>query len=581
MIPQGFIEEIQEKTDIVDLISSYIPLKRAGRNFKALCPFHNEKTPSFFVSPQRQIFHCFGCGQGGGVLQFLMLYERMSFIESVEFLARRLGISIPYQKVSSKDRLKIILYDVVKEACSFFHNNLISLPSAKEALDYLNSRGINKEIVDMFSIGYAPLGNRLIGYMRKRGVTIDILEKASLVVSKQNGSYVDLFRDRIIFPIYDVRKRPVGFGARIIKDKKDVPKYINSFENILYSKREHLFGLSLSKEEIVNKNSVIVTEGYLDMITPFACGIKNIVASLGTALTIEQIRIIKRYTNNIILVFDSDKAGEKATLKAVDSLIEEGMKAEIAQIPKGLDLDLAIREKGVKFVLSLLEKRIDFFDYKVDIFRNLYDIESIEGKVKIAEELLGTISKLTSEVEKYEYIKKLSQILKVKETVLLSEIRKIDKNIRREGAFFAKRIETIPLVEKIVIKSMFSNKKVSYALKDKLNAGDFSHPLAKKTFTLFMEKVKEQPSFTYRDLLGIINDKEISSFLSEIMMDDGVKIDKNLLKDCVAKLRRNRLKTIREEIKQQIRQAESLHDTARVRELMARFNKINSEVRNG
>ncbi len=583
MIPQEFIEEIQQRTDIVDLISGYIPLKRAGRNFKALCPFHNEKTPSFFVSPQRQIFHCFGCGKGGGVLQFLMLYERMNFVEAVELLAKRAGVSIPYQRSSPKDRLKIVLYEVVEEASRFFHSNLISSNEGKEARGYLQKRGIDEDIIKLFHIGYAPLGNRLIGYMRKKGITLDILEKASLVVTKEGGGYSDLFRDRIIFPICDIRKRTIGFGARALKDKEGLPKYINSFENSIYNKRRHLFGLHLAKEEIISKDSVVVTEGYLDMITPFKAGIKNIVASLGTALTIEQIQLIKRYASRVILVFDSDKAGESATLRALDLLLGEGLKTEVVRMPEGLDLDLAIRKNGVEFVKSLLDKRVDFFDYKIEMLRRLYDVESIEGKAKVAQQMLITISRLTSEVEKYEYIKKLSTVLRVKEAALFSELRKVEKEergIKREMAASLGKEEPVPIAEKIIIKSMLANKKVFSALKDKLNADDFSHSLSKKTFMFFIGKA-QHGHFTYSDFLISTDDSAISSFVSEIMMDETIKVDKDTLRECVVKLKRNRIKAIKEQLRDQLRIAENLHDTKRTKELIEKFNKINSEVRNG
>jgi len=582
MIPQEFIEEVQQKTDIVDLISGYVPLKRAGRNFKTQCPFHDEKTPSFFVNPQKQIFHCFGCGEGGGALQFLMLYDKFSFPEAVEVLAKRLGMQIPYQRASAKDKIKTILYDVVQEALQFFHHNLLSMEEALGARNYLDKRGITKDIINNFNIGYAPRNNRLIGYMRKRSITLDILEKASLVVSRSAGGYRDLFIERIIFPIYDVRHRVIGFGARRIKDKEGIPKYINSFENPLYSKREHLFGLNFSKDEIIKKDNVIVTEGYLDMITPFNAGIKNIVASLGTALTLEQIRLVKRYTNNIVLVFDSDKAGQSATLRAVDQIIENGLNIRIVHMPEGFDLDLAVREKGAGFVASLLDKRTDFFDYKIDILRSLYDLDSIEGKVKIAGGMLSTISKLNSEIEKYEYIKKLSAVLGVRETVLVAELRKIDKGVDKhhKESYINKTDIVMPMAEKMIIRAVLSSNKVLAAVKKRINEEDFSHPLARKTFSLVLQNtVKDEvPS---KSLLSLTSDTGIASFVSHIMMEDMGRIDKDILRDCIVKLRINRTKIIKESLKNQIRQAENSKDMGKVRSLMSEFQKINSEAKNG
>ena len=584
MIPQEFIEEVQQKTDIVDLISSYIPLKRAGRNFKAQCPFHNEKTPSFFVNPQKQIFHCFGCGAGGGALQFIMLYDKLSFPEAVEVLAKRLGMQIPYQKVSAKDKIRTKLYDVVRDASEFFHKNLFSMKEASAARNYLSRRGVTESIIDSFNIGYAPVGGMLIDYMRKCGVTLDVLEKASLVVPKANGGYKDLFRARIMFPIYDVRSRAIGFGARRIEDKEGVPKYINSFENPLYSKRQHLFGLNFSKDEIIKKDNVIVTEGYMDMIIPFAAGIRNIVASLGTALTLEQIRLIKRYTNNIVLIFDSDKAGESATLRAVDLLVENGLNIGIVRMPEGFDLDSAVRAKGVNFVGQLLNKRVDFFDYKVSTLRSLYDPDSIEGKVKIAEHMLSTISKVNSEIEKYEYIKKLSSVLKVKETVLIAELKKADVKFNRIRQYQMpqgnRQSIVLPMAEKIIIRTVLSNSKVLAAVKKKVNAEDFSHPLARKTFSL-ISQYEMKDAYSSGAFLGSIVDKEVSGFVSRIMMEDIGRIDKSALRDCVLKLRANRAKAAKERLKDEMRQAESRKDIGRVKSLMSEFQKINSEAKNG
>jgi len=581
MIPQSFIEEIQQRTDIVELISSYIPLKRSGRSFKALCPFHSERTPSFFVNPQKQIFHCFGCGEGGGSLQFLMLYDKVSFTEAIDILAKRLGLTVPYQETRGKEKLKSLLYEVTYEASIFFYKNLISLKESEPALNYLKSRGITKEIIDKFRIGYAAGKNNLLDYMRAKNFTLEILEKASLVTAKSSGGYLDLFRDRVIFPIFDIRNRVVGFGARTLREKEGVPKYINSFENPLYSKRDHLFGLNFSKEEILKKDSVIVTEGYLDMVTPYQGGIRNIVANLGTALTLEQIRLVRRYTKNIILVFDADKAGQAATLRAVDLLLENGLNIRILNMPRGLDLDLAIREKGVDFVLALLDKRVDFFDYKVNILKGLYDIESIEGKAKLANQMLSTIGKLSSEIEKYEYIKKLSEVLKVKEEVLIAELRKIDKQPKLGLSNLGKIKESIPIAEKLILKFIFTNAKIFEVVKKKLNWNDFLHPLTKKTFSLIVEKFSRDNNFSLQKFLSLIEDKEISGFVSQVLMEDVGILDKSILKDCILKLRRNRARIIKENLKMQMREAEKDKNMTKLKELVAKYRKINNEVRNG
>ncbi|MCK4809352.1 MAG: DNA primase [Candidatus Omnitrophica bacterium] len=580
MIPQQFIEEIQARTDIAELISSYIPLKKAGRNFKALCPFHNEKTPSFLISPQKQIFHCFGCGEGGGVIQFLMLFEKVSFVEAVEILAKRLGQEIPYQKTSPQQRIKTTLYEVVHQASCFFSANLAQDLKAEEARKYLVSRKLNKEIVKQFCIGYAPGRNMLLEFMRKKGVSLDLLEKSSLVTPKREGGYMDLFRERIMLPIFDIRSRIVGFGARTLREKENIPKYINSLESPIYSKREHLYGFNFSKEEVLKKDSVIVVEGYFDMIIPYLNGVRNIAASLGTALTIEQIRLIKRYTKNVILVFDSDKAGQMAALRALDLLLENELKIDIVSMPEGLDPDSLVREKGKDCFLELIQDKVDFFDYKIGILKGMYDFDSIEGKSKTAKEMLFTINKIGSEVEKYEYTKKLSSSLGVREEVLLLESRKLKKpgikNKKSSGSDFLK--EPVPITEKMIIQFILNSKKAAALIKNNLSKECFSHPLARKTISLLFNDFIENRNWSLPQLLGDIKDKEVARFISELLIEEKL-LDKDLLKNCIVKLRSKRLKASKDGLRRELKEAEVKKDKDKSNKLMLRCKEIDSEVK--
>lgn len=589
MIPQSFIEEVRARTDIVELISSYIPLKRAGRNFKALCPFHSEKTSSFVVSPQKQIFHCFGCSQGGGVTQFLMLYERVSFVEALEMLANRLGLEVPYQK-AEKNKIKTILYDAVYEASLFFHKNLMQNP-AQNPFDYLDKRGINQEAIIQFRLGFAFGKNTLLDFLRKKGFALETLEKASLITSQRSAPH-DLFQQRIIFPIFDVRSRVVGFGARtcrpacpVGRQDKNIPKYINSPENSLYSKREHLFGLNFSKEDILKKDCVIVVEGYLDMIIPFMHGIKNIVASLGTALTLEQIYLIKRYTSNIILVFDSDKAGEMATLRTLDLLLENDLKVWIVKLPSGYDPDSLVRDKGKDYFLQFLGKKQDFFDYKIGILKNIHDRESIEGKTKIVQEMLAAIDKLNSEVQRYEYIKKLSEVVKVKEEILLLEFRKISSSLgkNKDNRTVKKSAlggGVISITEKLLLRFMFTKKGAFSLVRKNLTEEDFTSSLARKTVSYFFKNYPQGES-AFLKSLAVIEDKEISGFVSAILMDEDIPIDKESFKSSLIKLHKNRTNRLKDKLKEEIKEAEAGDDRQRLKALVSRYNKMIIAAKNG
>jgi DNA primase len=583
MIPQNFIDEIQSRTDIVELIGSYISLKRSGRNFKALCPFHGEKTPSFMVSPQKQIYHCFGCSQGGGIFQFVEFMEKVTFPEAVEILARRIGLSLPEQ-VPSGSGIKNSLYEAVKDASLFFHNNLKDTKRSASVLKYLRERGIAEKTINFFFIGLAFSGNDLMNYLRGKGVKLDILAKASLVAAKDQG-YRDLFRDRIMFPIFDVRSRVVGFGGRIFKDQARAPKYINSPEGALYSKREHFFGLNFSKEEISKQNSAIVVEGYLDMITPFMRGVKNIVASLGTSLTQEQIRLIKRYTDTVILVFDSDKAGQSASLRSIDLLLESDVKTFVVQLPKGYDPDSLSREKGIDHFKRCLEEKKDFFEYKIGLMEKAYNKKTIEGKTKIAQELLSTINKLQSEIKKYEYIKSLSAYLDIKEEILIAEFRKSfskesraykpavpGDGLNKRDVFSRTRLS---YTEKIILKCMFMNQKAFALVKKNCHCDDFKSSPARLAVSYFYQHHKEDDVYTIAQRIGVIKMKELSSFVSQIIMDDDIPFDKNSFKDSIVKLKKQQQLSLKQRLKEKIKEAEDSGDGRRLRELMSQYSKIN------
>ncbi|MDD5194891.1 MAG: DNA primase [Candidatus Omnitrophica bacterium] len=577
MIPQSFIEDIQSRTDIGQLIGSYIPLKKAGRNFKALCPFHGEKTPSFLVSSQKQIFHCFGCGAGGGAIQFLMLYEKVTFPEAIEILATRLGIVIPYQR-QEQNQIKTTLYTAVQEASRLFHDSLLS---AKAPLDYLYKRGITQETIKKFYIGYAPGRNTILDSLRKKSFSLEALEKASLVSARNSGGWRDVFNDRIMFPIFDTRSRVIGFGGRLWRDDPKSPKYINSLEGPLYSKREHLFGLNFAKEEILQQDSVIVVEGYLDMITPYSCGARNIVASLGTALTAEQIRLIRRYTSNVILLFDSDKAGEMATLRALDLVLENDINVKIVSLPKGFDPDSLVREKGIDAFRKLLEAKSDFFDYKIGIFRKVYDVASIEGKTKIAQEMLATIAKLQSEIVRYEYIKRLSGILQIKEEVVIAEFRKIAKHASQSKTYDTSLMRQpearVSITERVLLKFMFTNHKALALLRKSVREDDFASPIARRAVAYFFKRYTGSEEYSSSKILSTIEDKEICGFASQIIMDEEIPLDKEIFKSSLAKILQQRTKVVKEKIKNEIKEAEAKGDRERLKVLVTQYGKINSE----
>lgn len=579
MIPQNFIEEISQKTNIIELINSYLPLKRAGKNFKACCPFHSEKTPSFVVSPQKQIFHCFGCGQGGGVIQFVMQMEKLTFVEAVELLAKKLNLNLPFQS-DQQDKNKNLIYDVVNEASLFFHKNLLENKQLTPIHTYLKNRQINLDEIKKFRLGFALGKNSLLNHLRTKGFSLDIMEKASLIVTTQNG-FRDLFSDRIIFPIFDIRSRVIGFGGRIWQDKANAPKYINSLENSIYSKRYHLYGLNFAKDAIINNDAVIIVEGYLDMLIPFSKGIFNIAASLGTALTLEQISLIKRYTSNVILCYDSDKAGQMATLRALDLLLENDMKVKIIQLPKGYDPDSFLREKTLEAFKKLLDDKLDFFDYKLSLLKDNINKDTIEGKSKIASDLFISINKLKSVLERYEYIKKLSLYLNIKEEVLIAEYKKLypgpkeyNKPSTGQGRINISAKNSLTLTEKIIFKYMFTQEKAFVIIRRHLKPGDFTSVLAKEISSFVWDNNSQEENISNIAVLGKIKDNQFNGIISNILLDDTIPINKEVLKSSIRKLQGQRIKDKKSLLRRELLAAENKGDSQRIKELVSEYDAI-------
>jgi DNA primase len=421
-IPSETIEQIAAGNDIVDVIGSYFPLKRAGANFKALCPFHQEKTPSFMVSPSRQTFHCFGCGAGGSVFRFVMEYEHVDFPSAVLKLATRAGITIVETRGGAdEDRhyeTRRKLLKLHAEAAEWFHENLIKMELGEPARKYLKSRGITGEIAKRWRLGYAPDDWDAFGsWARAQGYDTRELIASGLVKTKDDNqtsnlnprtSY-DRFRGRIMFPICSREGEVIAFSGRLLKEQEGAPKYLNSPETPLFQKANVLFGFHKSKRALIEANFAIVCEGQLDLISLFEAGIMNVVAPQGTAFTENHARILKRFdVNEVILCFDSDAAGEKAAERSLDALLENDFIIRVAELPLGEDPDsLVRREGGEQFGKRLVQAR-DFFDYRIDREIAGADLNSMTAKVRAARSLARTISRVHNPVVRGEVVNKAS-----------------------------------------------------------------------------------------------------------------------------------------------------------------------------
>ncbi len=440
------IDEVKERLDIVEVISSYIQLNKSGRNYKALCPFHSEKTPSFVVFPDSQRWHCFGaCSEGGDIFSFVMKHEGWDFRTALEELARQAGVELrpptPAQKEAAEeaDRLR----EALDAAARYYHHLLRHAPEARSARDYVNRRGLNDETVDEFLLGYSlPGWDRTRAYLTEQGYSVENLLKAGLVVERDSGGTYDRFRERLMIPIRDMRGRVIGFGARTL-DPEGVPKYLNSPKTRLFDKSATLFGLDLARRAIRRQDRVIVVEGYMDVMQAHQAGFENIVAQMGTALTEPQLRQINRYTKRITLALDPDAAGVQATLRGVevarDTLEKEwepvfnprglvgyegrlDAEIRILRLPGGQDPDDLIRQDAELWA-DLLEETVPVVDFYLDILMEDTDLEDTKAKAHIVDKLLPVLKAVANPVERQDYVQKIARTLRLDERAVLARLR--------------------------------------------------------------------------------------------------------------------------------------------------------------
>jgi DNA primase len=425
-IPEDKISEIQNSVDIVDIISEVVLLKQIGKNFTGLCPFHSEKTPSFSVNREKQIFYCFGCGAGGNVFSFLMKQEDLSFVETVKKLARRSGIEIPDQEMNPEIKKRINekeqLYEINKNALVFFQQGLKG-SLGKRAVQYLEARGIKKEVIEFFQIGFAPRGwDNLVQFFLKKKIRLDTVEKAGLIVSRPSGKgFYDRFRERIIFPIFNTRKQVVGFGGRVMDDS--LPKYLNTPETTLFNKSRNLYGLCQTKGACREASSAFVVEGYFDLIALYQHGIENVTATLGTALTLEHVRILKGFVKKVILVFDSDDAGKKAAIRSISLFRQENVEARVMVLPKGDDPDSFVFRSGAEAFHDIADQALGIVSFLMESSIAKYGL-SMEGRLSVISEMKGVLSAINDPVARSIYIKELSERIDVDQNAVLEIIRK-------------------------------------------------------------------------------------------------------------------------------------------------------------
>lgn len=591
MIPESTIDEILNRIDIVELISGCIPLRRQGRSYKALCPFHHEKTPSFVVSPERQIFHCFGCSAGGNALSFLMQYERMEFPEAIEALAKKAGVTLPRgasfnQQAQSQNAQ---LYKINEAAAEFYVNHLYSA-DGKAALAYLLGRSITRETLKKFRIGFAPdKWDGLLTYLRSKRYTTALIEKAGLIIPKDAGGYYDRFRGRIIIPVIDAKDRVVAFGARVLtvsggtKQDEGTAKYVNSPETPVYTKGKVLFGLNASAEAIRTAGLTVIVEGYFDLIAVYQAGIKNIAAPCGTALTVEQIRLLKRYAHNVTIAYDADNAGRLACLRSLAPLVEEGLKVRVARLPDGYDPDSYVRSFGGEKLLELIAEGKDVFDYKLEVLKSRYNPASPADKAEIASEMLFLIVKFNNEILKSAYLKKLAEILKVDEGALLLELKKIRTSPERSPQAGSQMAAAQPkpflnslATERLLVKLMLEESEIIEHLRERITPYDFKDSALSRIASQIFDLSGLGKRVDAKTIINHFEDARMSRIICELTACEGPQVTDRtrLINDCIARLKEDMRKLRQQEISEQIKLAEANKNENRLRELLTEFQSL-------
>ncbi|MCJ7496561.1 MAG: DNA primase [candidate division Zixibacteria bacterium] len=552
-IPDELINQIREANDIVEVISEYLPIKKKGKSYMALCPFHPEKTPSFSVSQERQIYHCFGCGKGGNVYTFLMEHEKLSFYEALRLLAKKANISLP-QKPVDREKIETLdqLYYANQVANEYFQ---LSLTRSKRAKDYLHNRGFTKETIELFSLGYAPSDwEGLIKFSEEKGLKTEILLSSGLVVEreKKEGCY-DRFRDRITFPIFNLSQKIVGFGGRILEEKGE-SKYLNSPESPIYNKGKILYGLHLSKEVIREKNTAVLVEGYIDLISLYQAGIKNVVAALGTSFTQDQARLISRYAEKIYLLFDSDRAGESAVFRSVDLLFDAGVEVMIVVFPSGEDPDSFVRKSGLKGIAQKLREAKGFIEYKKDTLPVEFNSLPMKEQEKIIKELADTANRIKNQLWKGLFINKVAKVFRINEKIVLDGIKGLNLKETAQKLKPEEKLTGIHKLERELLKLLIEESSLISQVKTRISKEDFYFIEDSELYEMILNLYEAQGKFTPAALIDKTENQKVKELISQIAtLDLGMAEPQLLLEDYIKRIeltkKNNQIKKLKDEIK--------------------------------
>lgn len=568
------IDEIKNRLDIVDIIGSYIKLQKTGANFRALCPFHSEKKPSFFVSPARQIWHCFGCNSGGNIFAFVMKIENVEFGDALRILAQKAGVELKRERPELKTE-RSRLYEICELAAKFFEKQLFESKAGKEAKEYLLSRGISEESIRKWRLGYAPdVWQGLSDFLTSRGYQKTEIEKAGLALTGEYGSFYDRFRGRIVFPIFDLNSQVIGFGGRVFKEKEktEIAKYVNTPNTLLYDKSRILYGLEKARLEIRRKDSCVLVEGYTDVILAHQNNFENVVATSGTALTPYQLKVLKRYSENLILGFDMDIAGDSATKRGINLAQSLGFNIKVMRLPEGLDPADVISQNPKEWEIAL-EKAKSILDFYFESAFANRDPKTPEGKKEISKILLPVIKRIPNHIERSFWLQELAKKIEVKEEAVVEEMKKV----KLEEQVYGLEPEEIVKLPARSRKELLEERLLFLILKFPQNLKLieeektlFLSPKAKEILIHFKKKSKKIPPeiedyFNYLTLKSEIEEVDEKNSLSEIQT-------------CLKELQTIEIKNQLDIISQEIKKAEEEKDSKKIEKLTQKFKETASQL---
>lgn len=564
------IEEVVSQNDIVEVVSEYVTLKKSGRNYMGLCPFHREKSPSFCVSIDKQIFKCFGCSEGGNVISFIMKIENLDFWDSIEMLAERANIDTSRYEVnnyhnkmdSTKKDLRETMFKINRDVALFYHDNLVELLKEEKnpVKDYIISRKLDIKTINKFGIGYSTGKEPLYDYLKNKGYTHDEIMSADIIIPSKSGRVYDRFFDRIMFPIFDIRDRVVAFGGRAFGPKvqdKTIPKYYNSQENDIYHKGKTLYLMNYAKREKVE--NIIIVEGYMDAVALQKFGFTNAVASLGTALTENQARLIKKYTDNVVIGYDADEAGQAAILRGLDILASHGLNVKVLKLDRtdAKDPDEYLNKYGSERLKKCIDNAISLVEFKVSILEKNFNPEILESKVRFLTGVANILAKIDNNIERDLYIDRISKKYGMSPGPILKEVEKGLKNKKEDSIqidmnALNKKMQLITSVrkrqEQYIVALMLSKKKrIQEEIINNISSADIEDVNVRKLYD-FILSLRDEYDINKIDILSKIQDEDMIKEITDIMYIDISGYEEGLLQDVLKNKKKEKLFTRRDEI---------------------------------